>query len=165
MSVTIGGSNQIVKQVVSVNKTDAFSGSGTWVSITGLSATITPSSPSSKVLVIVSFGAVGISTNSWISKVQRNGTDLNIADAAGSRPRSTMRTMRISSDYNHAQGGLSYQFVDSPSSTSALTYQVLGWAEGQSTFYINRTINDTDATEAYTTRQVSNITLIEISGS
>ena len=47
-----------VLQVVQAVKTDTFSTASSYTSVTGLSASITPSSSTSKILVTVSLGAV-----------------------------------------------------------------------------------------------------------
>jgi molybdopterin-binding protein len=59
MSVTISGSGQIIKQVVQGTLTSTVSISGSSWQSTGLTATITPTSASSKILVSISCGAVG----------------------------------------------------------------------------------------------------------
>ena len=53
----------------------------------------------------------------------------------------------------------SFQLLDSPSSTSALTYKVQARSKG-GTWYINRSVNDTDDVDIG--RASSTLTLMEI---
>ena len=54
----------------------------------------------------------------------------------------------------------SINFLDSPNTTSSTTYQVTGFVQGSSTFYINRT--ETDSVSNTNGRASSTITLMEI---
>jgi hypothetical protein len=149
-----------ILQVVSTTKTDTFTTtSASFVDITGMSATITPSSASSKILVLASLGiAMSVNTNVRL-KLLRDSTDIFIGNAAGSRT-------RVSSfGYTGASGELSnsMNFLDSPATTSSLTYkiQMLSAVSGQ-TVYLNRSVLDTDS--AGFARAASTITLMEVSG-
>ena len=55
----------------------------------------------------------------------------------------------------------SFQLLDSPSSTSELTYKVQARSNG-GTYYINRSVNDTDSVDHG--RASSSITLMEVQG-
>ena len=150
-----------VLQVVSTTKTDTFTistaNSSAPADITGLSASITPSSTSNKILIIaqLSIGGTTAHTNFLID---RDGTDIGIADTAGSRQRLTT----IESVSGGGGGGNAViNFLDTPSSTSSLTYKIQANNNGATT-YINRTGTDSDS-NSYS-RQVSTITLMEIAG-
>jgi hypothetical protein len=150
-----------VLQVVSTSKTDTFSSSssGSWIDITGLSATITPTNSSNKILV--SYSVVSTSNNGWFQQFRlvRSATAIGVGDTAGSRNRVTTYAgiggiAQI--DYPVVQ---SNQFLDSPSTTSATTYKLQIWFGGD-TIYINRSPTDTDATTYG--RAISTITVMEI---
>jgi hypothetical protein len=165
MSVTISGSGQIVKQVVTAVKTDTFStsaGSGSPATITGLTASITPSSASNKILVLVNFGEVALSAEStWSIATYRNGTKVNAGDAAGSRSTGSIAGGIPSQSNGWRGNNASIMFLDSPSSTSAVTYTFALGGNGAVTLYINRDGRDADnANDA--TRTASTITLMEI---
>lgn len=154
-----------VLQVVSAVKTDTASTTSATLATTGLEATITPSATSSKVLILIN---ASLGTKDDVSpyfRVNRNSTDLTAitGDAAGSRIRTAARTQQQYSIYNIVPVPIIY--LDSPSSTSALTYKLM-WAQGVPTSsfvsYINRTHQDTD--NAYYNRASSTITLMEIAG-
>ena len=151
-----------VLQVVSATKTDAQAiavTGNTYVDVTGLSVSITPKSTSSKVFVISNIsGMSGVALNDGFVRIARDSTALSVGDAAGSRP-------RASTTLNKLAGGSVFNapvfYLDSPSSTSALTYKIQITA-GASSLYINRTETDSDST-AYP-RTTSSITVMEIAG-
>jgi hypothetical protein len=146
-----------VLQVVSTTKTDTFStASTTFVDVTGLSVTITPSSIDSKVLVIANC-AIGCSTNVSVIYKLTGGAGTYIGDTAGSRTRATGQTFIAG-----ATSGESHTptYLDSPASISAQTYK-LQIAATSGTAFVNRQSTDTDA--AGTFRWASSITVMEIS--
>jgi hypothetical protein len=157
--VDLGGGGAIL-QVVSTTKRDTFSTSSTsYTDVTGLSASITPSSATSKVLVMADVKGNGTPAQGQIYvRISRGGTAILIADAAGSRDRGGASGLVGDTAYlnSHVISGL-----DSPASTSALTYAVQVRANASSVF-VNRGSNDQDA--AATTRTVSSITLMEVAG-
>ena len=84
------GANGGIIQTIQTAKTDTFSTtSSTFTDVTGLSATITPSSNSNKVLVKVSLGFVsGYSSNSAVYPhfvLVRGSTEIGKGDASGNR--------------------------------------------------------------------------------
>jgi hypothetical protein len=151
-----------ILQVVSTTKTDTFSStSGTFTDVTGLTVSITPSSTASKVLVTFSamvgadFGAI----NPFL-RLARDGTGILIGDAAGSRTRATDgRTNPLNSSSSYRASGI---FLDSPNTTSAITYSVQVLRDAGGTFYINRTASDAD--NANIARGASTITVMEVAG-
>lgn len=156
-----------ILQVVSTDKTDTFSTSSTddtFSQITGLTASITPSSTSSKVRVTVSIGKVGTSdgTGAVNFRLRRDSTDIALGDAASNRVRCSFSY--AVEDSNTYGGGVSFSYIDSPSSTSAITYGVSmsGQRESATTSYINRAGEDVDTTDAPNSRTVSTITVEEI---
>jgi len=153
-------------QVVQTVKTDTFysATSETWYDVTGMGATITPSKTTSKVLVQVNLGKVcGLNNN--VFKILRNSVLDNAGAAAGNRQQAHFTDSNMGRDGNHT-GSLSYSYVDSPATTSSLTYQLQVRAEVTSSqgFGLNRSYNDTDATQGYNSRCSSTIILMEIAG-
>ena len=150
-----------ILQVVSTTKTDTFTmSSQTYATVTGLTATITPSSTSSTVLVIAALSAAGEpGVSRSMSQLIRGATPIAIADTAGSRVVGTtgiplMTSAEISSNI--------LLFLDSPASTSALVYGVqVRCNDPAATTYVNRSPNDANTTSIY--RSVSTITVMEIS--
>jgi len=149
-----------ILQVVSTTKTDTFTKSvGAFSDLTGLSVIITPNSTSSKVLVSVTFGTVDHSTNGdFDSRLDRNGTIIGAGDTAGSR-NSTNAYFTFSAGNRGHSAALS--FLDSPASTSALTYKIQ-LRTNTGTLYVNRSANDVDSS-AYS-RTSCTITVMEVAG-
>lgn len=183
-NITIGGSGDTVTlgsgasasgfgkvlQVVSTTKTDTFSASlGQAVpsgDVTGLTATITPSSTSNKILVTAHICGSN-SSNAFLVWLYRDGSALSGAtgDSASNRSRTTTVSVAQPSSNGPASGALSsFNYFDSPATTSSITYSIrVGHTiGGTDTVYVNRTDSDTDAVNSG--RSISTITLMEIAG-
>ena len=125
--------------------------------ITGLTVSITPQSTSSKILVMVNMntGSNGSVDDTWYN-MNRNGAPIN--QGSGGTTTSTL-TYRFSYDGAGAQSfqiaNLASMFLDSPASTSALTYNMT-WRTRVGAIYLNRR---SDTNVAVT----STITVMEIS--
>lgn len=149
-----------VKQVVSTAKLDTTTITATTATaITGLSVTITPSSASSKILLLAQV------TNSFANQEAflRFGGGLAstyIGAAAGSRVRGVTQPAENAAGARAITQTLMY--LDSPATTSAITYNVAGWVVSGGSLYINRSVTDTD--NANFLRGASSITAIEVVG-
>jgi hypothetical protein len=149
-----------VLQVVSTAKTDTFTTtSQTYVDITSLSVTITPTSATSKIYVmaVVSAGA-NTNINQTHLQLARGGTAIFVGDAAGSRTQASMNA------FPSAQAAVVSEtmlFLDSPATTSATTYNVQIRANAAGTSTVNRSFSDTDNVAA--ARSASSITVFEVS--
>lgn len=149
-----------VLQVVSTTKVDTFSTSSTtYTDLTGLSASITPSSATSKIFVIVD-----ISTNidnSAVGYVQlvRASTAVGGGTAVGTR-RSASKSLYLSTSGSVVTTSIAFNYLDSPATTSATTYKIQAATNG-SAININTTFNDAD--DPARPRTSSTITLMEIS--
>jgi hypothetical protein len=153
-----------VLQALQTVKTDTFSTTSTsYVDVTGMSATITPSATSSKVLVVVqtevSSAADGIA--SAYLQLAGGNAGTYIGDAAGSRVRSAYGTNGTGASIAHLtlQGTIVY--LDSPNTTSATTYKLQARTSGGLGMTINKSYTDTDGDRW--TRTASSITVMEIS--
>ena len=163
MAITLYGNKQAFIQVVQTVVTSASTQANTepaWQDLTGYSVTITPSSSSNKILLNMHFGCVSSSTNYIGFRFLRNGTVIAVGDLSGSKPQVTFRCMR-ESDTNHNKATPSMTFLDSPSSTSAVTYQLQWQAEGSGTIYLNRTQFDS-TTGVVGGRSISTFTATEV---
>lgn len=151
-----------VLQVVNATKSDtASTNSGTAVA-TGLSASITPSSTSNKVLVMVSFSySSGADVNASF-QLYRDSTAIHLADAASNRVRTSVGTLYQAASAANMHNG-SINSLDTPSSTSSITYALYyfrGYGGSSNYVYFNRSSGDSD-NNAYK-RAISSITLMEI---
>jgi hypothetical protein len=154
-----------VLQVVSTIKQDTFSMSGaSFVEITGLTASITPTTSSNKVLVQVSLGRVGpnIGVGATVAfQLFRNSTVIGAGTPSGSQLASSF-VATSSTNGNYSSGGFAFQFLDSPSSTSSITYSVKMLAESSTTAYINRSYTGGTGSTTYESASSSTITVMEI---
>ena len=164
-----------VLQVVTATKVDTqtITGVGTEspedsISI-GLSASITPSTTSSRILIIASINA-GAAANSQPHGSIFRGTSATtlgstISNTNLAEPTSSgNRNKSFSGDYDiGGNNGAVTQpmiFVDSPSTTSARVYEIGLTIGGANVLYINRSVTDTD--DGLYSRAVSTLTLMEI---
>tara|TARA_Y100001937_G_scaffold25857_1_gene37131 strand:- start:20 stop:538 length:519 start_codon:yes stop_codon:yes gene_type:complete len=155
------GSSGGVIQVKSTTKTDTDSFTSTsFTDVTGLSVSITPTRSDSKILIFVSIHGVGNSSTQAYFRFMRDSTAICVGDAAGSRVQATLGSLYHdqSNDINCA----SQTFLDSPSTTSAVTYKVQCRTQGSGTIHVNR--SDTDANDTTSGRFTSSITVMEVSG-
>jgi hypothetical protein len=124
-----------VLQVVSTTKTDTFSSaSTTFIDITGMTVSITPTSASSQILVfLVSNCTVSITSAPQVFNLVRNSTAI-------CQPSTSPTYFGTVTPYNQNADnswGWSMLFLDSPATTSATTYKLQG-RTGAGTFGVNR---------------------------
>ena len=158
-----------ILQVVSTTKTDTFSTtSGSFTDITGLSASITPRSTSSKIMVTVTMSCgYSVDTCRTAFRLLRDATAVGVGDASGSQLQAnTGGNPGAVSDTDTARqkDSVSFSFLDSPSSTSSLDYQVqVDVSTG--TMYLNRSSDEASASDdPRFARTASTITLMEVAG-
>jgi hypothetical protein len=160
--IPAGASGGGIIQVVQTVKTDAFttnSGNGVFVDLTGLSVTITPRSASNKILVSYSVQGCEPNNAGTHTKLQRNSSDILLGDAASGETRCTTGGFFRASGNNEVSTHY-IQYVDSPSTTSAVTYKIV-CSGGGGTLTVNRSSN---TGLVYNPRCVSIITAMEVSG-
>jgi hypothetical protein len=159
----------IGQNVVQTVKTDTFTTASTsFVDVTGFNVTITPSSTSSKVLVIAQFtisstGSRSAGNSYGISaRLRRGSTDIYIGDAASNRTRASYGIGPWNAeDYFPA----SIIFLDSPNTAGATTYglQVAHPTNTQTqSVCIGR--SGTDSNDNQYSRHPSSFTAIEVAG-
>jgi len=158
-----------VLQVVSTTKTDVFSASPaslpTTVDVTGLSVNITPSSTSNKVLVfynVYTSCASGVSIAVSVI-LDRSGTNIAVGDAVSNHSQVTTYAASMQATDGGSVSIHTMNYLDSPASTSALTYKIKLGGFNSNTIYVNRTGRDNDLA-SYDGRFVSTITAMEIEG-
>jgi len=158
-----------VLQVVSTTLSSAYSESIAAEIISssvvpGLTASITPVSTSSKIRIDISTylsSSVEYGLGGFVFR--RGSTAIGVADEAGDRSRLSAFGGALGHEARDI-APISQTFVDSPSSTSELTYGISLFNRDDSTvnMYINRASNDTD--EVFRVRTISTITLMEVAG-
>ena len=151
----ISGDFGKVLQVVHANNTSKISVSlNTWA--TGVSATITPSATTSKILIIATLSA--------------NLTGSNVVGTRFLRDATVIGSLTGTAQYMSAgKGGtwrmrdLTNNYLDSPNTTSPITYAVQGFGH-ENTLTLNSTSGDNLAYPTGDSDAASNIVLMEIAG-
>jgi len=152
----------LVLQVLQAVKTDTFSTTASsFADVTDITVDITPASSSNKVL-ITAFLVCGSASEAHLHfKLLRDSTDILVGDAASSRIQASISLGPIR---NTSQAeNFSITYLDSPSSTSSVTYKIQMQNQGAGiTSYVNRSSVDVD--NSTFSRNTSTITVMEISG-
>ena len=148
-------------QVVQTVKTDSFSTNtgSSYVDVTGMSVTITPSSSSNKILIIPSLNLISEVSHRHGFRILRGTNEIHIGDTAGNRRRATSGEGNPPTNVNNNH--YCTPFLDSPSTTSAITYKIQVIGEGSNTnIYVNRTENDDNGSDKF--RFASSMLAMEI---
>jgi hypothetical protein len=128
---------------------------------TGLSQAITPSSTSSKVLIQITTNCGNLGSDSTYWTIIRGATEIGIGTwATGLQTNVTAGSSGTGSGYG-LPTIVTLNYLDSPSTTSAITYG-LKWAAYGSTSYMNRSAATTN--DARVVSPSSSIILMEIEG-
>ena len=151
-----------VLQVQQAVKTDTFTTTSSMVDITGLTVNITPSSASNKILVLSTVNGsqdVGVTRGYMI--LYRDSTAIFVGTSTGSRFGGSGSFWSGADSVASASVGTT--FLDTPNTTSQITYKWQGGNKGNpGSFFINRT--DSDSNDATQIRMASSITCLEIEG-
>lgn len=162
MAITINGSGNLITQVVIDETYDTQSfASSSYNKITLLTPTITPSSTSSKILVMANIQSSN-NGNAYLSyRLYRNGTSLQ-GGTAGSPGEETMfgGSTGVNGDYQLHQH--TFQYIDSPSTTSPVEYSIYvsPMRTSNYTWRLNRSNLEQDANQFHNAH--SSIILMEI---
>ena len=154
-----------VVQVLQTVKTDTYvTTSSSWGAVTGLSQAITPTSATSKILVtiMVNTGSPAGLNAGGAFRLYRDGVLVTGAtgDTAGNRTTGWGQSAApTSSGWYIKEDTLVY--LDSPATTSSVTYQLYARAENVGGTSINYAAGD-DSNISDRTRTVSTITVMEI---
>jgi hypothetical protein len=144
-----------IVQVASTTKTDTFSTTSlSFDDITGLSVSITPKFASSKILVAVSVAKGTSADDVGAFELRRDSTSIAIADSGGGI-RSSMTAYYGGTTATVQLNTLSLTHLDSPATTSTITYSLRGRQHTTGTLWVNRNNNDS-------WRAVSSITVMEV---
>ena len=157
-----GGGFGKILQVQSVVKTDQFTSQSTsFVDITGLSVNITPSATSSKILVMAQCHVQGEDAGTGIM-LDRDGTEPLKANSDGNKQRFTIigTYSETNGEVRYGNGANHISFLDSPNTTSQVTYKLKAKTRSSSTFYINATRYTDNNTNA--SLGTSTLTVMEV---
>jgi hypothetical protein len=137
------GAGAVLQAITATDSSALSSSSATYVD-TGLSASITPSSASNKILILVNmgtFGADAASSQGAAIRLVRGATELAYSKGLGAHPTIT---------YIYTAGP-SFAYLDSPSTTSSTTYKTQFKSDSGTSF-------DVDS------NSIASIVLLEIAG-
>jgi hypothetical protein len=113
----------------------------TFYNVTGLSISITPSSATSKILLMASV-CIGQYTDGYniYLRLARNGTGIGTSDSRGIFLSGGTAMVGWRAFNGYAMNGVPMNFMDSPATTSAVTYTVQVCNSGGSSYpsYVNR---------------------------
>ena len=160
---TTATAGKILQVVSAFSNTHLSSTSTSYIDLTGLTATITPASSSNKILITCSISLSKESSESFLGRVVRDGSA--IAGSGG---------VKISGNNNQEDGvwwcirsntraanPSTVHYLDSPSTTSAVTYKAQGKTSGSGNgFAFNRTQNG--GNDLYNSPGFSQFTLMEV---
>jgi hypothetical protein len=157
-----GKLGQIQSTTLSSTLSFTSSTTSTFADISGLSVNITPTATSSKILIMFLLN-IAVGGGSKHMRLVRDSTAISIGDAGSSNQiQSTISSRPTSSNYDLDISPLAGNFLDSPSTTSQVTYKIqatLG-ATYNNTIYINRSVSNSN--NDFHPRPVSTITVMEV---
>ena len=159
------GSSGGIIQVVHVNTSShTYSTSTSYTDITGVTANITPTRSDSKILIQCTLAVSKENNHTFLGRIVRNGSVItgsggvaesghgNQIDGAWWAIRNTI----------YSANAHTVSYLDSPNSTSAITYKAQGKTTNASyPFAINRTVSSNDS--EFASPSFSMITLMEVS--
>ena len=160
------GSSGGIIQVVHVNTSShTYSTSTSYTDITGVTANITPTRSDSKILIQCTLAVSKENNHTFLGRIVRDGSVITGSGGAAESGHGNQLDGAWWAIRNTIYSANAYavSYLDSPSSTSALTYKAQGKTTSSSyPFAINRTVSSNDL--EYATPSFSMITLMEISG-
>ena len=157
------GSAGGIIQVKNTTKTDPWAHPGgytAYAQVTGLNVTITPTRADSKILIFANLHGVGDSSTQAYFRFMRDSTAICVATDVGSRVPATLGSMY--EDQTNDTNSCSQHFLDSPSTTSAVTYKIQARTQGSGSIYLNRSAGDQN--NSTSGRFTSTLTVMEVSG-
>tara|TARA_B100000029_G_scaffold365897_1_gene359250 strand:- start:3775 stop:4359 length:585 start_codon:yes stop_codon:yes gene_type:complete len=153
-----------ILQVVHANSTSHLSSTSTsYVDLTGVTATITPSATSSKILITCTISISKQDNHTFLARVVKDGSAISGAGGVKESGHNnqldgvwwSIRTTDYSSEPS------TIQYLDSPSTTSAITYKAQGMTSNSGYGWaLNRTTSGDDGN--YSSPGFSQITLMEV---
>tara|TARA_Y100001973_G_C5074270_1_gene269157 strand:+ start:143 stop:757 length:615 start_codon:yes stop_codon:yes gene_type:complete len=153
-----------ILQVIHVNSnTHQSSTSTSYVDLSGMTATITPSSSSNKIFLIFNLAISKADNQSFLGRILRNGSVISGAGGvrvAGQNTQEEGVWLNVRTTIYDTQPSIIH-YLDSPATTSAVTYKAQGKTTGSAAlFTLNRT--GSGVNYLFDSPTFSSITLMEI---
>ena len=158
-----GGIIQVVQSVV----TSSSTGTGA-TAASVMTCSITPTSSANKILVMVDTNVGSSNGYNTVAYLYRgtggSGTKIYFGDADGSRPRvSRTATAYQNTGTTYHQIPLQIHYLDSPATTSQITYDLRLASYSTEAWTFNRSYSDQNTSE-YDGLNASSMTLMEVCG-
>lgn len=157
----VGG--KILQVVSAFSNTHLSSSSTSYVDLSGVTATITPASSSNKIFIMCSIALSKENNHSFLGRIVRDGSAISGAGGAkitGNNNQENGVWWNIRSTLYSANPA-TVHYLDSPSTTSAVTYKAQGKTTGSSHgFSLNKTGQGDN--DLYNSPGFSQITLMEV---
>lgn len=130
--------------------------------IDGITLTITPTSVNSRFFIMAHWSGEFSGTHESAFGLRRNGTDIGLPTGAGTRRTGLSGPFMgyYATDHNSTPDNSIVHYIDSPNTTSPVTYTMTIIMNQTQTLYNNRAIGDIDNPDHE--RLTSNITVMEI---
>ena len=161
-SGSAGGIIQVRSTTFTDNASYAISGM-TWTEVAGLTTTITPQRSDSKILCMVTIGAIESNGHNqrFGMALRRGSTNIGVNTQSGGGQTRANWAACGNNVGNIVSNWACFNHLDSPASTSVQTYKIMITTEGSQTLYVNRSESDADSSSVF--RCASSLTLMEIS--
>ena len=156
-----GGVGKIL-QVKQTVKTDQFTSTAyDYTDVTGMSVSITPASASNKILINFELQVGGAANNYASFRLLRDSTHIGVSTVTDTDWRvATLGSLSHENSYQIENTGTS--FLDSPNTTSAITYKLQVSSYSNRTMSLNYPWNTGNSSGSYTATGISTITVMEV---
>ena len=124
------GGGKVLQVVSTQNITDFSTSSGTFVDVTGASLTITPSSTSSKILLLCNTNTYQNTIQAYFALRWKRDIGGSVTTFGNGTYGQTYARSAVANDF---WGGVGMTYLDSPNTTSAITYTVQASTTGSGT--------------------------------
>ena len=156
-----GGVGKIL-QVKQTVKTDQFTSTAyDYTDVTGMSVSITPASASNKILINFELQVGGAANNYASFRLLRDSTHIGVSTVTDTDWRvATTGSLSHENSYQLENTGTS--FLDSPNTTSAITYKLQVSSYSNRTMSLNYPTSTGNSSGSYTATGISTITVMEV---
>jgi hypothetical protein len=151
-----------ILQVISTTKTDQFTRTAyDFTDVTGMSVSITPASASNKILINFELQVGGTANNYAAFRLLRDSTHIGVSTVTDTDWKvATLGSLSHENSYQLENTGTS--FLDSPNTTSAITYKLQVSSYSNRTVSINYPTSTGNSAGSYTATGISTITVMEV---
>ena len=156
----VSGASGGIIQIRQNIKQNAFTNNAnsTWTDITNMAVSITPTRSDSNILISINMGISNGSAELHLLRLLRDSTVIGASNFGNQNGFAIVDTECIGGVKSRYIGHVKAEILDSPSTTSSVTYKVQFWKNGGGNMHVNRRALNTGS--GYS----STITAYEVSG-